>query len=219
MIYLKEIFDLDSPLVTFMWKIADLVILNVLTLICCIPIITSGAALTSMHYVILRMRRDESYSIVKGFFHSFKTNFKEATVLEVLFLALTLIVVVSLYLVGFVGLSLFAHVKYVFYIIAILFCVTYTWIFVLLSRYDSGILQTIVNAFSIGVTNLGHSFAMVVLAAIPWAIVLSGSKYILLLAFFGASIPAYWQSFFYNKVFEKIEHGDSVTSDDCHDAV
>lgn len=46
-----KIFDLDSPLMNVLNKMADLMWLNILTLICCIPVITAGAALTSMHYV------------------------------------------------------------------------------------------------------------------------------------------------------------------------
>lgn len=51
-----KIFDLDSPLMNVLNKMADLMWLNILTLICCIPVITAGAALTSMHYVALKIR-------------------------------------------------------------------------------------------------------------------------------------------------------------------
>ena len=47
-----KIFDLDSPLMNVLNKMADLMWLNILTLICCIPIITAGAAFTSMHYAV-----------------------------------------------------------------------------------------------------------------------------------------------------------------------
>ena len=50
-----KIFDLDSPLMNVLNKMADLMWLNILTLICCIPVITAGAALTSMHYVALKV--------------------------------------------------------------------------------------------------------------------------------------------------------------------
>ena len=41
-----KIFDLDSSLMNVLNKMADLMWLNILTLICCIPIITAGAAFT-----------------------------------------------------------------------------------------------------------------------------------------------------------------------------
>ena len=81
-----KIFDLDSPLMNVLNKMADLMWLNILTLICCIPIITAGAALTSMHYVALKIVRNEESYITRNFFKSFKTNFRQATVIWLLLL-------------------------------------------------------------------------------------------------------------------------------------
>ncbi len=39
-----KLFDLESPLMQVLNKVADLMWLNVLTLICCIPIVTAGAS-------------------------------------------------------------------------------------------------------------------------------------------------------------------------------
>ncbi len=77
-----KIFDLDSPLMNVLNKMADLMWLNILTLICCIPVITAGAALTSMHYVALKIVREELY--YKKLFKSFKTNFRQATLIWLL---------------------------------------------------------------------------------------------------------------------------------------
>lgn len=62
-----KIFDLDSPLMNVLNKMADLMWLNILTLICCIPVITAGAALTSMHYVALKIVRNEESYITRSF--------------------------------------------------------------------------------------------------------------------------------------------------------
>ena len=46
-----KLFNLDSPVMVFLSKVANLMILNVLTIICCIPIFTAGAAITALYYV------------------------------------------------------------------------------------------------------------------------------------------------------------------------
>ena len=48
-----KFFDMDSPLMQGLGKMADLLWLNVLTLICCIPIVTIGASFTAMNYLTL----------------------------------------------------------------------------------------------------------------------------------------------------------------------
>jgi uncharacterized membrane protein YesL len=82
-----RIFNAESPLMEGLSKVADLVILNLLVLLCCIPVITAGAALTGMHYVLLKMARDEEGYIVRSYFKSFKENFLQATGMWLIFLS------------------------------------------------------------------------------------------------------------------------------------
>ena len=54
-----SIFEEGSPFQGFLNKVTDLLILNLVTLLLCLPVITAGAALTAMHYVLLKMGREE----------------------------------------------------------------------------------------------------------------------------------------------------------------
>lgn len=54
-----KLFRIDSPAGKFVIRICDLILLNVLYILCCIPIFTMGAANTALHYVALKMARDE----------------------------------------------------------------------------------------------------------------------------------------------------------------
>lgn len=66
--------------------LANLMILNFLTLFLCLPILTAGASLTAMHYVLLKIVKDEEPEIISEFFHSFKMNFKQATIIWLIML-------------------------------------------------------------------------------------------------------------------------------------
>ena len=63
-----KLFNLDSPVMVFLSKVANLMILNVLTIICCIPIFTAGAAITALYYVTIKMARGDDPYIIKGYF-------------------------------------------------------------------------------------------------------------------------------------------------------
>lgn len=69
---------------------ADLIILNLLFLLCCIPIVTIGPAITAMYYVTMKMVRNEEAYIARSFFKSFKENFKQG--LGIWLIALVLII-------------------------------------------------------------------------------------------------------------------------------
>ena len=52
-----KLFNPESRFMEALSTISDLMILNLVTLVCCLPVITIGAALTGMHYVLLKMVR------------------------------------------------------------------------------------------------------------------------------------------------------------------
>ncbi len=69
----------DSEFMEFLSKVTDFIILNLLCLICSIPIITIGAAFTAKFYVSMKIVRGEEPSAVKSYFKSFKENFLQIT--------------------------------------------------------------------------------------------------------------------------------------------
>ena len=70
-----RIFDMDNKFFRFMSKVADLCILNIICVVCCIPVITAGASITAMYYVTLKMVRNEEAYIIRSFFKSFKQTY------------------------------------------------------------------------------------------------------------------------------------------------
>ena len=72
---MDRLFNMDNKFFTVMGRVADLIMLNVVFLICCLPIVTIGASLTALHYVTLKMTRNEESYIIRSFFKSFKQNF------------------------------------------------------------------------------------------------------------------------------------------------
>ena len=69
---MDRLFNMDNKFFVFMGRVADLIILNLLCILCCLPIVTAGASVTAMFYVTLKMARNEESYIVRSFFKSFK---------------------------------------------------------------------------------------------------------------------------------------------------
>ena len=74
----------DNVIVRALNKICDMVCLNVLWLICCIPIITIGASTTALYTIMLKMVKNEEGYIFRGFFKAFKSNFKQSTIIWII---------------------------------------------------------------------------------------------------------------------------------------
>ena len=70
----------------FATKLAQLMWLNILTILCSLPVVTLGAAFTAMHRVLVDIYRDEENKITMTFFKAFRVNFAQATKIWLLYL-------------------------------------------------------------------------------------------------------------------------------------
>ena len=67
-------FSLDSKFMQAMSRVADLIILNVIYLVTCLPVVTIGAAGTALYTVCFRLGTDREGSLVKGYFRAFRDD-------------------------------------------------------------------------------------------------------------------------------------------------
>ena len=70
---------LDNPFYRLMGTIGDLVVLNVLWLVCCLPVVTAGAATAGLFSVAHKMAAGEEYRAAAGFFKAFRRDWRQAT--------------------------------------------------------------------------------------------------------------------------------------------
>ncbi len=91
---------MENPFFRFMGRVADLMILNVIFLVCCIPVVTIGPAITALYYTTLKMVRNEESYIVKGFFHSFKQNLRQGIIINLILLAIGVLLFLDLRVVA-----------------------------------------------------------------------------------------------------------------------
>ena len=200
-----KIFDLDSPLMNVLNKMADLMWLNILTLICCIPIITAGAAFNSMHYVALKIVRNEESYITRSFFKSFKTNFRQATLIWLLILLIAAVLGGDYYIITKSGIQFSSVLVVLIMAAAVLVICTTLYVFPVLAKFDNTIMGTIRNAFIMSILQLPKTVVMFVMAFFPLIIYLVSLRLIPIIFLFGFSLPAYASAMLYNKFFQKLE--------------
>lgn len=200
-----KIFDLDSPLMNVLNKMADLMWLNILTLICCIPIVTVGAAFTSMHYVALKIVRNEESYITRSFFKSFKTNFRQATLIWLMILLIAAVLGGDYYIITKSGIQFSSVLVVLIMAAAVLVICTTLYVFPVLAKFDNTIMGTIRNAFIMSILQLPKTLVMLVMAFFPLIIYLVSLRLIPIIFLFGFSLPAYASAMLYNKFFQKLE--------------
>ena len=189
----------------FLSDLTDVVLLNVICLICCIPIVTIGPSLTAMHYVTLKMVKDEEGNVIKRYFKSFKENFKQSFIVGIVFLIITLIFYLDYKILKSAGLEENKIFVIVIASIYLFVCFTVMYIFPLLSRFENTLKQTVKNAIFMSILHIFKTIPMAIIYAIP--LIIAPLHYNLLLVFIlvGLSGPAYINSFIWNSIFKKYE--------------
>ena len=190
----------------FLARLVDLVILNVITILYSLPLITAGGALTAMNYVLLHLyREDESY-VIRMFRKSFRENFRQGIPEGLLVLAAAAITVVDMMALHGSESRTATLMMIVITVIAVMIFVTSVYMFALQSRYENTVGQTILNAARLAVTYLPRTAGMEVIWLI-WIMILvflykAASLFFLI---FGLTLPGYLCTMLYNRVFEDLE--------------
>lgn len=198
----------------FLNRVGDLMILNFIMIICCIPVITVGAAYTAMHYVLLKIVRDREGYLVRGFFKSFVQNFKQATLIWLLMLLVTAIYVGDIFIFNYSGLVFPKAVVVAVLAVAILLLMVVVYVFPLQARFENKIRNTLKNAMMLALLNLPKTILMIACYAMPLVICYFSSYAFLFVILFGFSAPAYGAACIYSGIFKKLEPETEELVDD-----
>ncbi len=206
--------QLDSPLMKVLGKIADLVIINLLTVLLCIPVITAGAAFTAMHYCCLKLIRNEEAGIAKQFFHSFKDNFKQSTIIWLIFLGIMGFFGVDLALMYMNPTEISQYILGGILVFIVLILFVGVFVYPIQAKFANPIPRTIKSAFVFSFRHFPKT--LLILLAEVFPILLFFTPYIgfrinvglmifpLILCFLFTA-PAYLAAYLYNKDFKKAE--------------
>lgn len=248
-----KFFDLDSPLMRVLTRVADIMILNLLVLLFALPLIFEqviflypvyralvdatelvdlqsymglfvvawvggiicsiplGPACTGMHYVLLKMVRDEDSYIARSFFKSFKENFKQAAILQIIkFFVGGIMVMDFILLLG--RSTIYGYVVIAF---SLILYMASLYIFPLLSKFVNTTFGTIKNAFLMAVLALPKTVVMAVVTGIPLLILyFFDLRAVPVLLLVGIAGPGYLLAMLYNKTFKRFEPKEEELSEE-----
>ncbi len=252
-----KIFDLDSPLMRGLGKVADVMWLNILTLLFALPLLAElvfflapvysgltetttavslaefraeyfgliliawagaiiasiplGPALTALHFVLLKLVRNEESYVTKSFFKSLKENYKQSAILQVIqTVAAGIIIMDFLLIIDRGGVML-----YILFAVALLLYMATRYIFPLQARFENTLLGTIKNAFLMSILALPRTIAMTIVCLLPWLLFYFFEMRIIPLLFlFGYAGIGYMCAALYSDTFKKFEPKEEEISEE-----
>ena len=187
----------------------QLICLNLLTLICCLPVFTIGAAVSAMHYCLLHLiRREDSY-LTKDFFHSFRDNFRQATLLWLIKLAFLIPMAADLLLIENAPETMPRAFSYLVVVSGFLVMMLMAFVFPLQSHFQNTLGGTLVNSFRLGAGKFPRAFVMTFIWFIPGWLLIHVFFLFPLILLLGISLPGYLCARLYEPVFFQLESTSS----------
>ncbi|MCR5735047.1 MAG: YesL family protein [Lachnospiraceae bacterium] len=205
----------DSFVVRALNKLTDLLVLNILFIICSLPVFTIGAAVTAMYAVSLRSVRYGDGYVVKTFFDAFKKNFAQSTIAWLIVMAVGAVLFFDLRFFGALSPEVSKICSGAVYVIAFFVWTVVTWLFPVISKMDDTLMVQVKNSAKM-------AFGFFIPYTILCLLIQGGAVYaaihnvpfmmmMLLLGFSGIS---YICSFFVYKVFSRFIDEEPASDDD-----
>ena len=201
---MKNMLDLDGPLVRALSDLNTLVILNILTALFCIPVITAGASVAAMHYVIMEMFENRGEGAAREFWKRFKENLRNATPVWLILLAAAVFIYVDCRIImgGQMGLPRAMLVP--LYIGAFIEASIAVYAFPLTARFVYSTGATFKNSAILAVANFPRTVLMVLYHVIMPYLLFNVSRLLPLFFLVGISLPAYFSALLYMPVIRKM---------------
>lgn len=162
---MNSLLNPEGKVMLLFTKIAYSAYLNILWFFCCLPVVTAGASTTALFYVTLKMAKDEEGNVTKAFFRAFRQNFRKATVIWLILLALGTVLALDGYI--------FYHMRFenavwavgtaVFLVAVAAYAIVLMYVFPLLARFENTVKAMLLNSIMLGMRFLLCTAAMAVI--------------------------------------------------------
>lgn len=175
----------NSPAVDFLEQLFDLAVINLLFILCFLPVVTGGAALAGLCCAVEKLRRQEGKPSA-NFFKGFRRNFRQATIAWMAALLLLAALSINLYLLVQSGAG---GAYYLLLGISFLWVIfTLVYLFPLIVRYENTLPKHIRNAFALSLARPGRSLCLAALALAPLLLWMISGRLLLYTAIFWVTV-------------------------------
>ena len=197
----------DSKIMNFLGRLGDMFILNILYLLCCVPVVTIGAATTGLYYTTLKMAENRESYVWKDFLKSFRQNFRQATVIWLILLAALAVLAMDFLLGGGLAPAVGSVVAVGGIVAAVFLVLEIVYVFPVLARFENSVLGTMRNALIMAIRHLPRTVVILVIHGLPlllaFASIQAFVRGVWVVLLFTVSVLAYIESRLFSKIFPK----------------
>ena len=185
--------------------LGQLIALNLLWIVCTIPMITAGASTTALFYCTLKIHKEGECRPIRDFWKSFKQNFRQATIIWLILIVLAVVFYFESKTIPTMPGMMSSLFSYLLFAVCIPFGTAVLYIFPTLAAFENKITKLILSAFYFSVKNLLYVLAIALITVMPMFFTMVDAGlfpvYLLVWLLCGFSLTALADSWFFWKLF------------------
>lgn len=193
----------------FLARIGDLILLNLIFVVSCIPVVTAGTALSALYAVAMKLVRGEEPSVLREYVKAFKMNVKEATAVWLILAAAGALLFVDFRLIGVLEGGAYLVLRLLLGVVLGIWILVFQYVFPYIGRFQNSVLQSLKNALFLSAAHIPSTVMLLGISIGLFIITLFTSRTFvigtILWTFFGFALLAYVQSFLLSRIFSKYE--------------
>ncbi len=194
---MSRFFSTDSPIFSGINAIIDIAWVSILWLIFSIPVFTVGASTTALYYTVTKVIRHHRGYIWREFFSSFKANFKQSTVIWLIYVLVIAIFWVDMRVMSAFGTTVAKTMKYSFIIGMIMVTAVLFYALAYTARFVQTVKGIIFNSALMALRHFPQTILIMIIAGLAvLSIYLMGIAFIL-----APAIAAVLDSILLEKIF------------------
>ena len=201
---MKNLFGQDGPVMRALTDLSTLMFLNILTVIFCIPVVTAGASLAAMHYVIMEMIEERGGPLLSEFWKRFKENLKNATPIWLILLAAALFLFADYRIISSGQAGLPRAMLIPIYAAAFVLAALYVYVIPLTARFVYRTGAAFKNAGILAIAYFPRTLLMIFISVVVPYLLLNVTRLMPLFFLLGFSLPAYFCALAYMPIIEKM---------------
>ena len=202
-----KFFGNDSLFGRIFGTLGNIIVVNFFFILCSIPVITFGAAFTSMYYTLLRSLKYGDTSLTRDFFRSFRENFRQSTLSWIISVVFIIIFSADIGMFGPNGVYPVTAVYYLIIVLAVIVTITAMFVFPVIAAFRNTLKNLWIQSFFLAAKNLPSALIVLVLNVVPLYMSLTTSSpqifgtamFVWITAGFG--LTAWINSFLFYRIF------------------
>lgn len=162
-----EFFGNDSLFGRIFGTLGNMITVNLLFIVCSIPVITFGASFTSMYYALLRNLKYGDSSLIRDFFSSFRQNFRQSTLSWLISVIFMIVFSADIGMFGPNGVYPAAAIYHLIIVLAVIVAITAMFVFPVIATFRNTLKNLWIQAFFLAARNIPFALVILFLNIVP----------------------------------------------------